>query len=234
MTGPFSGRLINGWMFARHLLCQGRDPLSDPAELATFVGQVKGLLGSSIIAVDLTGFMLDQLDGPPDIEAIETALDSASTQSALQGLGDVARTLGVEVCLTLAGPAELAGMAARPRDEDAVDDLSVALTGLVRTASGAGIASLLLEEKDGESLDFLGPVLNVAEHNQVGMGIAFEDAGVMTVPSSFSQAYGEGLSNPYLRGENWKDAARIVPGSNAYIKLPADADPDQVQSVLAQ
>lgn len=234
MTASFSGRLVNGWTFARRLLCQGRDPLADPAELATFVGQLKGLLGTEPIAVDMTEFLLDQISGTPDIEAIEKALDSAEIQVVLQALGNVGQTVGVELCLVLAGPAAFARLVACPGDEDALDDLSIALTGLVRTASGAGIAGILLEEDSEDSLDFLGPVFNVAEHNQVGIGIAFKEANPSAVPASLRHAYGEGLESLYLHGENWVDAARIARGSTAYIKLPADADPDQVQSVLAK
>jgi hypothetical protein len=233
MTAPFSGRLVNGWGFGQNMLAQGRDPLADPALLAPFLGQLKGLLGTSVIAVDMTRFLASEMADASGAAAVEQALTAHPTRRAVQAAGDVVRATALEVCLVLPGPAGFAAAVGCPDDEDVMDEVGLSLADFVRMAASAGVPGILLNEPGPDGLDFLGPVFNVAEHNQLDLAIAFERVGGATLPAALKHAFGDGLAHPFLQNGEWQKLPDMAAYEAAYIVIPEDADPDQVQSLLA-
>ena len=218
---------LDGWSFGRALLKAGDDPWADPATLGHFSRDLKGLLRLPLIDVNLDTLVIgddlsvsdleDRLTGDNTAQAIKTGL------SALSGAG-------APVALSLPGPAALATLAGEASDEDAMDDLGLALADLARTIAGAGADALLLREAEDAAFDFLGPLCNVAGHNGLALGLMVTAGG--DAPDGVAIAYGCTSDAVIVDDAVWSGGPLGETGPHCYARIPDDASPDAVQAAL--
>jgi hypothetical protein len=130
-------------------------------------------------------------------------------------------------------------------DEDAIDDIAVAVADFTRILSGIGIDALLVNETprahlSAERLELYSPLSNLAKHYQWDIGLRFCDARTLeTGATGFDflitrwPSGAAGVCGLELSDEFWAGGGTIPQRGLVYVEVPADASPEDVLAKLA-
>ncbi|MBX3490990.1 hypothetical protein [Parvibaculum sp.] len=195
---------IDGAAFGARVLRGGDDPWDAPGELGLFLRELSALLALEIVDIDIgagiAAFARAQGTGPLDAGAIEDLLSDAALRAHLKrGIETVSGALsGRPLALALPGPGALAQafMDEGDIDDNALDDLAMALADLLRALIAPSIGVLRFTEADPRALEFFEPLTNIARHYELPAVLVM--AGVAADVAGFNRVYG---SSPAATGE---------------------------------
>lgn len=230
---------VNAHRFGTRVLRGGEEPWSTPEQLGLFLKELQRWLGLQLTDVDVeaalvhwsaaNGARLGSADGVVDLLG-DRALQVALREGLASVLGG---NPGTPVSLSLPGAGRLlrtlGGIEAA--DEDALDDVAVALAGLTRQLWANELAAVLVREDDGRALTLYAPLANLVRHYQAPLVLAFDgEAG--EGGDGFSQVYDRGgKGGRYLSADAWSLAP---PKAEAiYAQVPDAMTPDAVLAWLA-
>lgn len=187
---------IDGAAFGARILRGGDDPWDAPGELGLFLRELSSLLALDIVDIDIGAgiatFARAQGTGPLDASGVEDLLSDAALRAHLKrGIETAAGALGGKpLALAMPGPGALAQsfMEAGGIDDNALDDLAMALADLLRALVVPSIGVLRFTETDPRALEFFEPLTNIARHYELTSVLVMQgEAGEAT---GFDRIYG--------------------------------------------
>lgn len=181
---------IDGMAFGARVLRGGDDPWDAPGELGLFLRELSSLLALDIVDIDIgagiAAWSRSWGIGTLDTAGIEDLLSDTALRAHLKrGIETAAGALpGKPLALALPGPGALARafMAEGDIDENALDDLAMALADLLRALVVPSIGVLRFTEADPRALEFFEPLTNIARH--------YELISVLVMPGEANEATG--------------------------------------------
>lgn len=243
---------VDGLDYAAGRLADGAVPWHLPAELASLLGGVHGLLRSDVTLVPLRDIVLAHLYACPELRtAVESAPSDVRRLRAL--LGDaglrevtlqavnviVASTAPRPVVVTLpAPPGWLQLRAAHGPSPTSADSerASMFVADFLRLLGGSGISAVVLDERGLQAMATdlraasLTPILNVGGHFRWPVFLRGH-ASVFLLGESRPRQVGDEVPESIWAGQ---DPPAPAPGRLTVITVPVDADPDHVQSVITR
>tara|TARA_R110000868_G_scaffold17873_3_gene78001 strand:+ start:719 stop:1465 length:747 start_codon:yes stop_codon:yes gene_type:complete len=229
---------VDGMAFGRTILRGGENPWAKPEELGLFHRELASLLSLDVVEISI-GAAIDALleyssDGPDgdDVEAIEDFLNGPALSAYVTRGIDVllGGAGGGLIAISLPGPGMIARrfMGAASVDENTLDDLSMALTGLVRAIYRQGIGFIRITEVEPRALEFMTPLTNVAGHYQCEPVLVLRDeAKSADAPPGFATVFREG-DGEILQPSWWHAADEVPQGKKLFAELPDDMEPEAV------
>ncbi|MGE0483094.1 MAG: hypothetical protein AB7Q81_03050 [Gammaproteobacteria bacterium] len=234
----------------------GGDWYGDAARYAGTLIQAQGALKSDVLTVDVVGPFLGATS--TEASAVVEALGAAAANDFVdQVLNALVHRFGgqLDIVLGVRAPADLLGGAGASFDD--LDDVTTALTALVRRHADKPLAGLLLSrcgtpQLNADEVDAYEPLFGAARHYQWATALSFVDcedgvfdaggldADLVLLPATSLAALGDtaaesrlggGLNAAFWRGETPLDATAAA-GRLLYGTIPADAQPETVLSVL--
>jgi hypothetical protein len=241
--------------YARRVFARaGDDWYVDPTRYARALIQAQSALASDCLSVDLLApYVADvAVDKSALLRVLDDARSMAFVDQALDAL--LHRFAGkLDVILLLRTPFDLLGGGADIGFDD-LDDLAVALAGLIRRYADRPVSGLLLERHgDGmlsaDEADAYEPLIGTARHYQwlTALSLAAVTDGVTApsgldldllllpatplaqIPEPGPLRCAGGLDDAFWRG---RSTAALDAGMLAYGRIPAAAEPETVLSVL--
>lgn len=181
---------IDGMAFGARVLRGGNDPWDAPGELGLFLRELASLLALDIVDIDIgagiaawsRSYGIDKLDAG-GVE--ELLADTALRAHLKRGIETATGALpGKPLALAMPGPGVLARafMDESSIDENALDDLAMALADLLRALVVPAIGVLRFTEADPRALEFFEPLTNIARH--------YEMTSVLVMPGEADQVTG--------------------------------------------
>lgn len=261
--GGTPGLWIDYLDYARRLFLGGDDPWGDPARFVNAFSQAQRLLNSDVIDVRVEDYMVSWLKrGGAGLEPARRPTSDLkqilADEDFRNGLLAVLSTLKdlaagcAGLALTLPSPrrwlrlsiARTGGDPAEPLDEDYVEMSAMYIADYMRVFADAGVSAVLLEE-DGdpgpEAIPLYQPILNVASGYQWSVGLLVPGEMTWTPGDGIDVCFAEpgpdaqsGVSVPegYWTGKHKAFAFPDGCGM-AYVRIPEDANPEQVLERLA-
>ncbi len=233
-------RWINAHRFGARVLRAGEDPWSVPEQLGLYHKELQRWLSLALVDVDAEAAIVDfaargqiACDGADDVVDL---LDNGGLEDLLrEGLASVTGgNPGVPVALSLPGSGRLVRLltGSDAEDEDALDDVAVALTGLTRQIYTDALAGVLVHEDDARALEYYTPLQNVARHYQAPLWLAL-DADADNGIGDFAGAYDHrgDAGGRYLRAADWSEASAAADPA-IYTHVPKSLSPDAVLAWL--
>lgn len=234
----------------------GADWYGDAPRYAGTLIQAQGALGSGVLTVDIVAPFLGTSPGDAAgvVEALGAPAPNDFVDQVLNALlhrfgGQLDLVLGVRAAADLLGGAEASF--------DDLDDVSAALTALVRRHADKPLSGLLLKRRgaaqlSADEVDAYEPLFGAARHYQWTTALSFVDcadgafdaggldADLVLLPSASLAALDAAASAPRIGGglnvAFWRGEAPLDPatagGHLLYGAIPADAQPETVLSVL--
>lgn len=203
-----------------------------------FHRELASLLKLKLIEISIDAAMDALLEKSPavsvgnDVEAIEDFVSgSALAGYVARGIDVVLGGSGaMPIALSLPGPGLIARrfMGDAPVDENTLDDLSMALTGLVRAVYREGIDYIRINEIDPRALEFMEPLTNVAEHYQCASVLLLrEEAAGVDVPEGFDAIFRD-KDGQILPSAWWRNSDEVPQGKKLFVEVPNDMEPEVV------
>ena len=184
--------------YARKVFAGGpEDWYRDPVRYASTLADARRVLPSDVVSVDLTAPFLEgaEADAGAPAEAAKTLLESeapmAFVKEALSALAHRCAS-SADVVLAMASPRDI--LVACGHDADAepefddLDDVTMALTQLVRSLSEAPLAAILVRHAadsapSDDALEALETLAGAAHHYGWLVALSFENAAELSAPS---------------------------------------------------
>ena len=229
---------VDGMAFGRSILRGGENPWAKPEELGLFHRELASLLNFDVVEISvrdaIDALLEHSSDGPDgdDIEAIEDFLNGPALSAyVIRGIDVVLGGAGGgPIAISLPGPGMIARrfMGAASVDENTLDDLSVALTGLVRAVYRQGIGFMRITEGEPRALEFMTPLTNVAGHYQCKSVLVLRDeAKSSDALAGFAAVFREG-DGEILQSSWWHAADEAPRGEKLFAELPDGMEPEAV------
>lgn len=249
MSGPAVPRLwICGTAFGTRVLRGGENPWRAPEQLGLFQRELSSLLSLEVVDIDIEPALeaftetrspaIDTVDGAA-VEMLLARSDLAAFLS--RGIETVMGVMGGHpLGLSLPGPGRLASLylSAAAIDEGVLDDLSLALTVLVRKILRPGVGFLRISEDDPRALEFMAPLTNLAAHYDCTPLLVLRgEAASSAEPHDFDFVYRDTSpaadEGAILPPDYWRAGSEPPRGASLYAEVPADCVPETVLAKLA-
>lgn len=238
---------IDGMDFGMRVLRGGENPWRMPEQVGLFYRELASLLSLDVIDIDveaaIAGF-LETVASPPardDPASVEKLLCNAELLASIsKGIDATLGAVGQRaLALSVPGPGRLARNFLNPEeiDEDTLDDLSLALTALVRAVFRSGIGFIRVTEDDPRALEFLSPLTNVARHYEcTSLLVLLGDAAASGEAEDFNFIYREAnaVNGTVLPALWWREGGAAPSEDFLYAKIPSDVVPEIVLSRLSE
>lgn len=235
------GLWVEAQAFGARVLRAGDAVWATPGELGLFYKELQRWLALDLIELDLEPALQHWIArkgvGLRDAEALLDRIDDsgfhdhvAAGRAAVLGAG-----IGRPVVLSLPGPARLLKtvLGDEAPDEGDIDDVAVALTGLVREVWSNELGGILLHEGDPRALAYCQPLINVARNYETPVTLVF-DGLLEAKPEGPAVVYDRAGAHGgrYLAEDAWETVEAVA--APAYARIPAALAPDRVLERLTQ
>lgn len=229
---------VDGMAFGQAVLRGGENPWAKPEGLGLFHRELESLLNFDLIEISIDAAMDALLEKSPvdsvgdGVEAIEDFVSgSVLAGYVARGIEVVQGSVGARpIAVSLPGPGLIVRrfMGNASVDEDTLDDLSVALTGLIRAIYREGIGFMRITEIDPRALGFMEPLINVAEHYQCASVLVLrEKAAGADVPEGFDAIFRD-TDGQILPSAWWRNSNEVPQGKKLFVEVPNDIEPEVV------
>lgn len=232
-------RWVNAHRFGARVLRAGEEPWSAPEQLGLYHRELLRWLSLEWVDVDAEAALLDFVARRGIVcesaDDVVDLIDNDGFDAMLaEGLASVTGgNPGAPVALSLPGSGRLLRLltGATVTDEDALDDVAVALTGLTRQVYTDALSGLLIHEDDPRALAFYTPLQNVARHYQAPLWLAL-DADAGAAADGFAGVYDRSgdAGGRYLRDTDWSSPTDAE--GSIYTCVPESLSPDAVLAWL--
>ncbi|MCE9650266.1 MAG: hypothetical protein K8R18_11655 [Parvibaculum sp.] len=234
---------IDGMEFGVRVLRGGENPWAVPEQVGLYYRELASLLSLDTVDIDIeaaiAGFRGAAPAGLADAAALEKLLGDPELEARIsKGIEAIMGALGERaLALSVPGPGRLARQFLTGAvDEDALDDLSLAITALVRAVFRPGIAFLRVTEEDPRALEFLSPLTNVAAHyGCTSLLVLLGEAAASDEATAFNIIYREASAGDgaVLPEAWWSDGGLPPEAHSLYAKIPPGGTPEDVLARLS-
>jgi hypothetical protein len=230
--------------FGVRVLRGGENPWGAPEQVGLYYRELVSLLSLDVVDIDIEAAIVAGFHGSASVDAddaaaLEKLLGNPELEARIsKGIEAIMGALGGRaLALSVPGPGRLARQFLTDEvDEDALDDLALAITALVRAVFRPGITFLRVTEEDPRALEFLSPLTNMAAHYEcASLLVLLGDAAASDQPVAFDVVYREasGGQGSVLPEAWWSDDGLAPIAASLYAKIPPAGRPEDILARLS-